>query len=151
MASWRWTHMDELIMYCMSFCVFQWADHARRLLISTRRHGDPRADRAEEEEDRGGHGRVSVALSHCHSSAAVLISINSHGSAPAVLVSSTLETERIWHFIFSWRLCWRSLEYEKENIYATFTEIRKVTVVLWNIIIVRVELWRLIHLFNSFN
>ncbi len=68
--SWRWTRMDKLIM---SFCVFQWAHHPRRLLISSRRHGDPRADRAEEEENRGGHGWVSVACSHFHSSAAVLI------------------------------------------------------------------------------
>lgn len=45
---------------CVWLCVFQWVDHPGRLLISTGRHGDPRADRAEEEEDRGGNGWVSV-------------------------------------------------------------------------------------------
>lgn len=42
------------------FGAWQWADHSRRLLIGTRRHGDPRTDRAEKEENRGGYGWVSA-------------------------------------------------------------------------------------------
>lgn len=43
----------------VAVCV-QWAHHSGRLLISSCRHGDSRAHRAQEEEDRGGHGWVSV-------------------------------------------------------------------------------------------
>lgn len=65
---------NKLTVCCVSLCVFQWVDHPGRLLISTSRHGDPGADRAEEEEDRGGNGWVSVApLS------ASLLTIGSYG------------------------------------------------------------------------
>lgn len=62
----RWNSLAGTVLTARSLphagvlAAWQWADHSRRLLIRTRRHGDPRTDRAEEEENRGGHGRVSA-------------------------------------------------------------------------------------------